>query len=167
MQYMNHINSNFATINKSPTAWSLGGAILNNHIFSKCLLYIYWFILILIYFLLAHHLTYVSHQNMPCDLTYVSHQNRSFDLTYAPQQNMSCDLTCVSHQNMSCDLTYVYQMTLTSLFKFLIFFTKCKPLYMLLISLVPCRPFRQPSKLKNSLFRITYFNKYMFSLSVQ
>jgi hypothetical protein len=28
MQHMNHINSNFATINKSPTAWSLGGAIL-------------------------------------------------------------------------------------------------------------------------------------------
>ena len=29
MQHMNHINSNVATINKSPTAWSLGGAILN------------------------------------------------------------------------------------------------------------------------------------------
>jgi hypothetical protein len=30
MQHMNHINSNFATINKSPTARSLGGAILNS-----------------------------------------------------------------------------------------------------------------------------------------
>jgi hypothetical protein len=29
MQHMNHIDSNFATINISPTAWFLGGAILN------------------------------------------------------------------------------------------------------------------------------------------
>ena len=28
MQNMNHVNSNFATINISPTAWFLGGAIL-------------------------------------------------------------------------------------------------------------------------------------------
>jgi hypothetical protein len=29
MQHINHINSNFATINKSPTAWFLSEAILN------------------------------------------------------------------------------------------------------------------------------------------